>query len=144
MRIKTDPMYYLNLSSTIWRPIILWIIQRFTLRGAIDQRFRDKDQMKKEAEQNFQLFRTGLLDSDREYIDKLKVGQTHPDFMTDQDLIAERTKLISSMANLITAELDIRSFISEDTKVAMKYVLMSIVKMDNIAEDESYPLLHIF
>ena len=64
--------------------------------------------------------------------------------MTDQDLIAERTKLISSMANLITAELDIRSFISEDTKVAMKYVLMSIVKMDNIAEDESYPLLHIF
>ena len=99
--------------------------------------------MKKEAEQNFQLFRTGLLDSDREYIDKLKVGQTHPDFMTDQDLIAERKKLIS-MANLITAELDFRSFISEDTKVAMKYVLMSIVKMDNIAEDESYPLLHIF
>ena len=75
MRIKRDPMYYLNLSSTIWRPIILWIIQRFTLRGAIDQRFRDKDQMKKEAEQNFQLFRTGLLDFDREYIDKLKVDK---------------------------------------------------------------------
>ena len=77
-----------------------------------------------------------IFDSDREYIDKFKVAPTHPDFMTDQDLIAERKKLIS-MANLITAELDFRSFISEDTKVAMKYVLMSIVKMDKVAEDES-------
>ena len=113
--------------------------QRFTLRGAIDQRFRLKDQLKKEAEQNFQLVRTGLHPPDQEYIDKIKVRPTNSDgFMTDEDLIAERAKLIS-MANLITEELNVRSFIPEDMKSVMKYVSMCLIQLDKVCSGSESP-----